>query len=103
MTAPRHTADNITDDALDDLYAERNNLRAELDDWRHNVSLRAFTAPDADLDTVLASLDARIRDALAAGTEGTNPPMLYGDPISCRCTWGKRCAPCTADSDTTED
>lgn len=40
-------------------------LRAELDDWKHNVGLRAFTAPDADLDTVLESLDARIRDALA--------------------------------------
>jgi hypothetical protein len=40
-------------------------LRAELDDWRHNVAVRAFTAPDADLETVLESLDAKARDFAA--------------------------------------
>lgn len=43
-------------------------LRAELSDWQHNLALRAFTTPDADLATILASLDARIRDALAASS-----------------------------------
>lgn len=43
--------------------AER--AEAELADLRHNLALRAFTAPDATDDMMLESLDARIRDALA--------------------------------------
>jgi hypothetical protein len=31
VTEPRHTADTITDDALDKLYADRDRLRAEID------------------------------------------------------------------------
>lgn len=45
--------------------AASEDLRVELDDWRRNLAQRSFTAPDADLDTILASLDARIRDAVA--------------------------------------
>ena len=44
-------------------------LRAELDDLRYNLAQRAFTAPDADDATMLASLDARIRDALTDGAD----------------------------------
>jgi len=44
--------------------AER--LSAELADLRYGLALRACTAPDADIDTMLGSLDARLRDALAA-------------------------------------
>jgi hypothetical protein len=40
---------------------------ARLADLRYNLALRACTAPDADDDTMLASLDARIRDAVAEG------------------------------------
>lgn len=47
------------------LEAERDRLAAELADWRHNVALRAFTVPDADMDTALESLGARIADAAA--------------------------------------
>jgi hypothetical protein len=43
--------------------AER--LGAELADLRYGLALRACTAPDADIDTMLGSLDARLRDALA--------------------------------------
>lgn len=38
----------------------------QLADLRHNLALRAFTAPDADDETLLSSLDARIRDALTS-------------------------------------
>lgn len=44
--------------------AELQQLRDQLEDLRHNLALRAFTAPDADFATILTSLDARIRDAL---------------------------------------
>lgn len=45
-------------------------LESELGDWRHNLAQRAFTAPDADLETVLASLDARIADLRNGGRRG---------------------------------
>lgn len=48
--------------AVDD--PEKQQLRDELEDLRHNLALRAFTAPDADFEDILTSLDARIRDAL---------------------------------------
>lgn len=54
---------------------EYTRLRAELDDMRYNLAQRAFTAPDADLGTMLASLDARITDALDGGRQPEN-----GDP-----------------------
>jgi hypothetical protein len=50
------------------MQVEVDRLRAELADWRHNVAQRAFTPPDADLDTVLSSLDSRIASARAEAT-----------------------------------
>lgn len=40
-------------------------LEAELGDIQHDLALRAFTAPDADFDTMLSSLDARVADLVA--------------------------------------
>lgn len=48
--------------AVDD--PEKQQLRDELEDLRHNLALRAFTAPDADFEDILTSLDARIHAAL---------------------------------------
>jgi hypothetical protein len=48
---------------------ELERFRAELGDLRHALALRAVTAPDADDETMLASLDARINDALSRTTE----------------------------------
>lgn len=46
MTAtPRHTADSITDDALDALYAERDHARRELAHLTVTVSLRTCLMP----------------------------------------------------------
>lgn len=52
-------------------------IQQELDryeDLRVNLAQRAFTAPDASDEEMLASLDARIRDAVAAPQpdEGTH-------------------------------
>lgn len=47
--------------------AEVEALRAEVDaaeDARHALAIEAYTAPDADWDTMLDSLRSRIRDAL---------------------------------------
>ena len=38
--------------------------RARFDDLRHNLGLRAFTAPDEDETVMLTSLDSRIADAV---------------------------------------
>lgn len=48
---------------------ELQQLRDEVGDLRHNLALRAFTAPDADFDTILGSLDARINDAVQRGEQ----------------------------------
>lgn len=40
--------------------------RDAAEDFRHDMAMRAFCAPDSDYDTIRASLDARIADALAA-------------------------------------
>jgi hypothetical protein len=50
----------------DDALAARDAARDELADLRHNLAEQAFTAPDADDATMLASLHARIRDALVS-------------------------------------
>jgi hypothetical protein len=57
-------AEDAADAALAVRDAELERLRAELGDLKYNLGARAFTAPDADTGTMLASLDARIRDAL---------------------------------------
>jgi hypothetical protein len=49
----------------------------ELADLRFNLAQRAFTAPDTDDVTMLASLDARIADALASRS---TPPQDAGLP-----------------------
>ena len=48
------------------MYAQNSDYwRDRFHDLRHNLGIRAFTAPDEDENVMLASLDARIMSALA--------------------------------------
>jgi uncharacterized small protein (DUF1192 family) len=47
------------------LQAEVERLRAERDDHKARLAVEAVTAPDADYDTMMDSLQARIRDMWA--------------------------------------
>ncbi|WP_111601559.1 hypothetical protein [Streptomyces sp. Amel2xB2] len=69
------------------LANENARLRAELDDWRHNIGVRSFTTPDADLDTVLESLDARIRDANDQAEQPPAGPICTAVLTAHRTTW----------------
>jgi hypothetical protein len=71
-----------------DIGEANEQLRAELDDLRHNLAQRAFTAPDADIETMLTSLDSRIRDALRTNVRlvwlpefGEDEEIALGEPI----------------------
>jgi hypothetical protein len=49
----------------DGWQGDANKYGGELDDLRYALALRAFTVPDADPETMLSSLDARMADLLA--------------------------------------
>lgn len=97
-TAARPTASTINDDQLDRLHGQIDGLTAlckrqgeqldvlqdERGDLRYNLAQRAFTAPDADFDTILGSLDARIADLLArVQAYEQQPAHVAGDPDHC--------------------
>ncbi|MGW0942930.1 hypothetical protein ACWD4O_10310 [Streptomyces sp. NPDC002623] len=59
MTAPRHTADSITDDALDELYANASKGWRRGDDWKARAV--AAEAAVARLTAWCDELDATAR------------------------------------------
>jgi hypothetical protein len=64
-----------------DQYCEIERLRAERDDHKARLAVEAVTAPDADYDAMVDSLQARIRD-MWADTERMraligNKPMRF--------------------------
>jgi hypothetical protein len=79
MSQPRHTADSITDDALDELYANASQGWRRGDRWK----ARALAA-EAALERVHAALEpydrehvqvpaARLHDAVAEPEETSTP------------------------------
>lgn len=72
---------------ISDLTAEVERLRVERDDHKQRLAIEAVTAPDADYDTMMDSLQARLRD-LHAEVERLNAKVesltLAGDALAVR-------------------
>lgn len=80
MSAPRHTADSITDDALDELYANANRGWRRGDEWKERaLKAEAAIARAERLARRWAILRAyggapvELRTALAEPKESSNP------------------------------
>ncbi|WP_460067345.1 hypothetical protein [Streptomyces sp. YKOK-I1] len=88
MTAKRHTADSITDDALDELYANASKGWRRGDEWKERAvaaaaavarltawcdELDALARRNAKDQTIVHPVAANIRAKLAAPEETSTP------------------------------